>query len=155
MQDTKSFEYLFLIDNKLFLTYRKIKQIIYKTILDKIFGQTNYINKIMRRLIDNVSKQIYSLFEKYFQKSIQLTQFKSAITIVLRKSNKKNYLSTKIYKSIALFDILNEILKSIVSKCLHCIVEIANTLLNIQIETCRYKFTNIVLQFITKKIYII
>ena len=130
MQDTKSFEYLFLIDNKLFLTYRKIKQIIYKTILDKIFGQTNYINKIMRRLIDNVSKQIYSLFEKYFQKSIQLTQFKSAITIVLRKSNKKNYSNAKVYKSITLLNILSKILKSIMSKRLRYVVEIANILLN-------------------------
>ncbi len=131
IQDTKNFEYLFLVDNKLCLTYRKIKQIIYKVVLNKIFDQTNYTNKVIRRLVDSILEQIYFLFKRYFQKSIQSAQFKNAITIVLRKSDKKNYLSAKIYKSIALLDILSKILKSIVSKYLRYVVETTNTLLNI------------------------
>jgi len=66
MQNTKSFEYLLLINNEFLLTRREIKQVTYKIILNKIFKQTNYINKIMRRLVNNASKQICSLFERCF-----------------------------------------------------------------------------------------
>ncbi len=155
MQDTKNFEYLFLVNNEFSLTYRKVKQVIYKIALDKIFDQINYINRVIYRLVDNVSKQIRSLFERYLQKNIQLIQFKSAITIILQKLDKKNYSNAKIYKSITLLDILSKILKLIISKRLRYIVEITNTLLNIQIKVCRYNFTNIALQFIIEKIYTI
>ncbi len=37
IQDTKNFEYLLLINNKLFLTYCEIQQTIYKIVLNKIF----------------------------------------------------------------------------------------------------------------------
>ena len=84
----------------------------------------------MRKLVDDVSKQVRFLFERYLQENIQSIQFKNTITIILRKLDKKNYSNAKVYKSIAFLDILNKILKSIVSKHLYYIVEITNTLLN-------------------------
>ncbi len=56
MQDTKNFEYLSLINNELCLTYYEIKRTIYKIVSNKTFDQTNYINKVMRKFIDNVLK---------------------------------------------------------------------------------------------------
>jgi hypothetical protein len=131
MQNTESFEYLLLVNNKFSLIYREIRKIIYKITSDKISEQINYTNRIIRRLINNASEQIYLLFERYFRENIQLTQFKSATTIVLRKFGKKNYFNTKIYRLIALLNILNKILKSIVSKHLHYIIEIYNIISNI------------------------
>jgi len=131
MQNTESFEYLLSVNNKFSLIYREIRKIIYKITSDKISEQINYTNRIIRRLIDNASEQIYLLFERYFRENIQSTQFKSATTIVLRKFGKKNYFNTKIYRLIALLNILNKILKSIVSKHLHYIIEIYNIISNI------------------------
>ena len=68
----------------------------------------------MRRLVNDVSKQVCFLFKKCLQKKIQSTQFKSAITILMQKSNKKDYFNTKIYKSIVLLNTLSKILKFIV-----------------------------------------
>ena len=70
MQKTKSFEYLLLINDKLFLMYREIKQVTYKIALNKIFKQISYINRIIRKLVDNALKQIRSLFERYLCKSV-------------------------------------------------------------------------------------
>jgi len=70
MQNTKNFEYSLLINDEFLSTYREIKQIIYKITLNKIFKQTNYTNKIMRKLVNNISKQIYFLFKKYFRKNV-------------------------------------------------------------------------------------
>jgi len=131
MQNTESFEYLLLVNNKFSLIYREIRKIIYKITSDKISEQINYTNRIIRRLINNASEQIYLLFERYFRENIQSTQFKSATTIVLRKFGKKNYFNTKIYRLIALLNILNKILKLIVSKHLHYIIEIYNIISNI------------------------
>lgn len=73
MQNTESFEYLLLVNNKFSLIYREIRKIIYKITSDKISEQINYTNRIIRRLINNASEQIYLLFERYFRENIQLT----------------------------------------------------------------------------------
>jgi len=114
MLNTEDFKYSLLIENDVSLMHRKIKKVIYKTMLNKTLKHTEYTNKIMRRLVDDVSEQIHFLFEKCLQKRIQSTQFKSVITIMMWKSDKKNYFNTKMYKSIVLFNTLSKILKFII-----------------------------------------
>ncbi len=155
MLNTEDFKYSFLIENDISLMHCKIKRIIYKTMLNKTSRYTEYINKIMRKLVDDTSKQIRSLFKRCLQKKIQSTQFKSVITIIMQKSNKKNYFNAKIYKSIVLFNILSKILKFIIFKCLQNIVKACNLILNIQMKTCKHKLINTTLQLIIKKIYIV
>jgi len=130
MQDTKDFNYLFSIKNNVSLTYREIKRVTHKAIFNKILKHTNYINKVMHKLVNDASKQIRSLFKKCFQEKIQLTQFKNTIIIVLRKSNKKDYFNAKAYKLIALSNTLSKILKFIISKRLRSVVEVCDTILN-------------------------
>jgi len=131
MQDIENFNYFFSIKDDVLLIYRKIKKAIYKATFDKISRYTNYTNKVMRKFVNNASKQIRSLFKRYLQERIQLTQFKNAITIVLRKSNKKDYFNIRAYNLIVLFDILSKILKFIISKRLRSVVEACDTILNI------------------------
>ncbi len=66
MQDTKDFNYFFSIEDNISLTYCEIKRVKYKAIFDKILRYTSYTNKVMRKLINNASKQIRFLFERYF-----------------------------------------------------------------------------------------
>ncbi len=56
MLNTKNFKYLLLIKNDALLMHCKIKRIIYKMMLNKTLKHTEYINKIMRRLVDNTSE---------------------------------------------------------------------------------------------------
>ena len=56
MLNTEDFEYSFLIKNDISLMHCKIKRVIYKTMLNKILKYTEYINKIMRRFINNMSE---------------------------------------------------------------------------------------------------
>ena len=155
MLNTEDFEYSFLIENDVSLTHCKIKRVVYKMMLNKISRHTKYINKIMRRLVNNTSKQICSLFEKCLQKKIQSTQFKSVITIAMQKSDKKNYFNAKIYKSIVLFNTLSKILKFIIFKRLQNIVEACNLILNIQMKACKHRLINTTLQLIIEKIHIV
>jgi len=131
MQNIKDFDYFSLIEDDVSLTYREIKRVTHKATLNKTLKYTNYTNKVIRKLVNNASKQIRFLFKRCFQKKIQLTQFKSAITIVLRKLSKKDYFNARAYKLIALLDTLNKILKFIISKRLRSVVEVYDTILNI------------------------
>ena len=155
MLNIKDFKYSFLIENDASLMHHKIKRVIYKMMCNKISRYTEYINKIMRRLVDDVSEQIHFLFEKYLQKRIQSTQFKSTITIMMWKSDKKNYSNAKTYRSIALFNTLSKILKFIIFERLQNVVEACNSISNIQMKTCKHRLTNTTLQLIIKKIHIV
>jgi len=70
MLNTKDFKYLLSIENDALLMHHEIKRVIYKTTFNKTLKHTEYINKIMRRLVNDTSEQIHSLFEKCLQKRI-------------------------------------------------------------------------------------
>jgi len=61
-------------------------------------------------------------------------QFKKTQTIVLCKSKKSNYIDSKTYQFIALLDIMNKALKSIMIKRLNDITETHHMLLNAQMR---------------------
>ncbi len=56
MLNTEDFEYSLLIKNDALLMHHKIKKVIYKMMLNKTSRHTKYINRIMRRLVDDTSK---------------------------------------------------------------------------------------------------
>ena len=56
MLNTEDFKYLLSIKNDALLMHHKIKRVIYKMILNKTLKYTKYINRIMRRLVDNTSE---------------------------------------------------------------------------------------------------
>jgi len=83
MLNTINFKYSLLIKDDISLMHREIKRVIYKATFDKMLKYMRYINRIMRKLVNNASEQIHFLFERCLQKKIQLTQFKNAVTIVM------------------------------------------------------------------------
>ena len=74
---------------------------------------------------------------------------------MLRKSRKKNYSKSSLYKSIALLNTLNKMLKLIVFERIRYAVETLKMFLNIQMNARRQRSMNTILQFIIKKIYMI
>ena len=56
MLNTEDFKYSLLIENDASLMHCKIKRVVYKTMLNKTSKHTKYINRIMRRLVDNTSE---------------------------------------------------------------------------------------------------
>ena len=74
---------------------------------------------------------------------------------MLRKFKKKNYKKLLLYRSIALLNTLNKILKSIILKRIRYILETLKTFLNTQMNARRQRLINTTLQLITKKIHTI
>ena len=74
---------------------------------------------------------------------------------MLQKSRKKNYSKFSTYKSIALLNTLNKMLKSIMFKRIRYIIKMLKTFLNIQMNARKQRLMNTILQFIIKKIHTI
>ena len=116
MKDVEKFNYFLLIDDETSMTRRKIIKIIYKINSNKTFEINKIINKTLRQLACVIVKQIRFLFNTYIKEKIQSLHFKKTFTIMLQKLKKKNYAKFSSYKSIALLNTLNKILKLIVFK---------------------------------------
>jgi len=70
MLNTINFKYSFSIENDALLIHHKIKRVVYKVTSDKTLKHMRYTNRIMRRLVNDVSEQIRSLFKRCLQKRI-------------------------------------------------------------------------------------
>ena len=134
MNDIEKFIYFPSIKNDETMKRREIIKIVYKINSNKMLKINEIINKALRQLAQVIIKQIHFLFDKCIKKNIQSSHFKKVFTIMLRKSNKKNYMKLSSYKLIALLNTLNKMLKSIMSKCFRYVVEMLNTFSNIQMK---------------------
>ena len=114
MKNFGKFNYFLSIDDETSMIRREIIKIIHKINSNKKFEINEIINKMLRQLVRIIVKQIHFFFDKCIKKKIQSSHFKKIFTIILRKSKKKNYAKFSSYKSIALLNTLNKILKSIV-----------------------------------------
>jgi hypothetical protein len=84
-----------------------------------------------------------------------LKAFKKTIIIIFCKNNNKNYLNLILYRFIALLNIFKKILKAVISNCIYFLIETHTLLPDTQMGAQRMRFTDIALQFITKKIHAI
>ena len=116
---------------------RKIIKATHKVISNKILEINEIINRTLKQLICVVLRQIRFLFNKYIKKEMQLFYFKKTITIMLRKSKKKNYLELLSFRFIILFNTLNKMLKSIILKRLRYVVKAHSILFNTYIRVRR------------------
>ena len=155
MKNVAKFDYSSSIDDETSMTRREIIKVIHKISLNKAFKINKIINKALRQFARVVIKQMRFFFDKCIKKKIQLSHFKKIFTIILRKSRKKNYLKFSLYKSIALLNTLNKILKSIIFKRIQYVVKMLKTFLNIQMNARKQRSMNTILQFIIKQIYTI
>ena len=155
MKDVAEFDYFLSINDETSMTRREMMKVIHKINSNKTFEINKIINKALRQFARVVVEQIRFLFDKCIKKKIQSSHFKKIFTIMLRKSKKKNYSKSSSYKSIALLNTLNKMLKLIVFERIRYAVKTLKTFSNIQMNVRRQRSMNTILQFIMKKIHTI
>ena len=96
------------------ITEEEIIRIIKNTGPDKILESDSVSNRILHIIAGVTPALIKRLFQACLDQGIQLDNFKSAITIILRKTNKENYTDPSSYRLIALFNTLRKALKAII-----------------------------------------
>ena len=131
MKNAAKFNYFSSVNDETSMTHHEIIKVIHKINLNKTFKINEIINRTLQQLVRVIVKQIRFFFDKCIKKKIQSSHFKKTFTIMLRKSKKKNYLKFSTYKSIALLNTLNKMLKSIMFKRIQYVVKTLKTFSNI------------------------
>ena len=102
LNDIVNFDYVnFILDDES-LTSKKIRRAIKKMISNKTLNSNDLLNRMIRSAMKIINEQIRSLFERCFRDEMQSIYFKRVATILLRKSNNKDYTNSKSYKSMTL-----------------------------------------------------
>jgi len=116
------------------ITKDEVKQTIRRVKADKALNTSNISNKALQASLAKLISVLTSLFNACIIHKYHSKQFKKTQTIVLHKSKKSDYIDSKMYRLIALLNIMSKALKSIMIKRLSDIVEIHHMLSNAQMR---------------------
>jgi hypothetical protein len=94
----------------------KVLTIIKRFVLDKISSLDEFTNRLLKACAFIMIKLLISLFETCIQQIYHSKAYKEVNTITLKKSEKRDYIISKSYKLIILLNIIDKIMKSIISK---------------------------------------
>jgi len=116
------------------ITENEVKQTIRRVKADKASDASDISNRALQASLAELISVLTSLFNACVTHKYHSKQFKKIQTIVLRKLKKSDYINSKMYRLIALLDIMSKALKSIMIKRLSDIVKIHCMLSNAQMK---------------------
>ncbi len=116
------------------ITEDEVKQTIRRVKADKASNASDISNRAFQVSLAELISILTSLFNACITHKYHLKQFKKTQTIILCKSKKSDYIDSKMYQLIALLNIMNKALKSIMIKRLSDIVETHCMLSNAQMR---------------------
>ncbi|KAH8819039.1 hypothetical protein F5884DRAFT_1054 [Xylogone sp. PMI_703] len=83
---------------------------------DKILKENKFLNYILKK----TTKELILIFIYVFDISLRLRycprHFKKSVIVILRKSDKSNYLQQKLYKFITLMNIISKMINIVLTK---------------------------------------
>jgi len=116
------------------ITENEVKQIIRQVKADKASSTSNISNRALQVSLAELISVLMSLFNASVTHKYHSKQFKKTQIIILCKLKKSDYIDSKMYRLIALLDIMSKALKSIMIKRLSDIVETHCMLSNAQMR---------------------
>jgi hypothetical protein len=98
------------------ITESEVIMIISRIALNKTSSLDDIINRLIKTCSSVLIKLLISLFQICIAHAYHLITLKTINTITLKKTRKSDYITSKAYKSIALLNIIEKVMKSIMSK---------------------------------------
>ncbi len=135
------------------ITEDEVKQTIRWIKADKASNTSDISNRALQASLTELISILTSLFNACVIHKYYLKQFKKTQTIVLRKLKKSDYINSKTYWLIALLDIMNKALKSIMIKRLSDIIEFHCMLFNAQMRARRKRFMILMLDLLINQVH--
>ena len=103
-------------------------KVINHSIANKASSVSGILNRFLRSVTSQVVDSLTKLFQAYFNLEYYPKLFKKVNIVVLKKSNRLNYLESKAYRPITLLDTLGKALKIVISRRLTGLAESYNLL---------------------------
>jgi hypothetical protein len=151
---SRSFNFRF-IECSFNITKRKMLKIIKRIVLDKILSLDEIINKLFKICVFIMMQLFISLFIICIQQTYHLKTFKKVNIITLKKIDKKDYTILKTYRSIALLNIIEKILKFIMSKKISWITKTHRLLFDTFMKCRKNRSIKTILKLFTEQIHIV
>ena len=106
----------------------EVIKVINYPVANKAPGVSGILNRFLRSVASQVVDSLTRLFQAYFNLGYYPKLFKEVNIVVLKKSNKPDYLEPKAYRPIALLDTLGKALEIVISRRLAGLAESYNLL---------------------------
>jgi hypothetical protein len=151
---SKSFYFRF-IECSFSITKRKMLKIIKRIVFDKISSFDEIINKLLKICALIMMRLLISLFVVCIQQTYHSKTFKKVNIITLKKVDKKDYTISKTYRSIALLNIIEKILKFIMSKKISWITKTHRLLLDTFMKCRKNRSIETILKLFIEQIHIV
>jgi hypothetical protein len=153
--DISRFYYFNSIECSSSITKTKIFTIIKRFVFDKISNSDDFINKLFKTCAFIMIKLLTFRFETCIQLFYHSKTFKKINTITLKKAKKNDYIISKTYRFIIFLNIMNKIMKSIMSERIAWLTKTYWLLSNFHMKSRKYQSIKSTLKLFTKQIHIV
>jgi hypothetical protein len=154
--DMSSFNYFNVVSkSSLLITKNEIRQTIKRCKSNNASESDDILNRIFKILVDKLMSHLMSLFRVCAALSYYSRCFREIHIIILKKSKKKNYTNVKTYKSIALLNTVDKVLKSVIARRINDLTKTRDLLFVNQMSERKSRSCETVLKLLTKQIHTI
>ena len=123
MQNTIRFRYSDQLSSSSEIKKEKVNAVIYRLKTRKVSGSDEISNELLKMLTDMISSYLTTLFNVCVKHRIHSVKYKKAKMIALRKSEKDDYTKLSAYRLIALLNMTDKVLKTIMTSRLSDLAE--------------------------------
>jgi hypothetical protein len=135
------------------ITESEVIMIISRIALDKTSNLDDIINRLIKTCSSVLIKLLISLFQICITHAYHLITLKTVNTITLKKTRKSDYITSKAYKSIALLNIIEKVMKSIMSKKISWLTKNHRLLFDSHMRVRSDRSIETTLKLLTKQIH--
>jgi hypothetical protein len=153
--DIKNSFYLTVVDCFVIVTKNEVSKIISRISFDKTSSSNDISNKLLKTCSDTLSKLLISLFQVCVTKKYDSKVFQHVNIITLKKMRRNDYIISKAYRSIVLLNIVDKMMKSIISKKISSLAKTHRLLLEFHLRIRSDKLIETALKLRTKQIHIV
>jgi hypothetical protein len=140
---------------RLWFQKNEIRQIINKCKFDNVSSLNEISNCILKILIKKLFSFLTSLFRACVEHDYHSLCFREVNIIILKKSNKSNYTNFKIYRFIALLNMIDKTFESIIARKISTFAKIHEMLFATQMKERRKRICETTLKFFIEQIHTI
>jgi predicted RNA binding protein with dsRBD fold (UPF0201 family) len=137
------------------ISKNEIRRIIKKCKFDNASSSNEISNRILKILIKKLLSSLTNLFRACVEHDYHSQCFREANIIILKKSNKSNYIDFKIYRFIALLNTIDKTFEFIIARRINKFAEIHEMLFATQMKERRKRICETTLKLFIEQIHTI
>ena len=135
------------------ITLNEVTKIIAYTISNKASGEDEITNDILKIISSTIASHLQRIFNVSIEEDYCSKHFRNSVIIALRKSDKSSYAVVSFYRSIALLNIIDKIMKLIIVRRITYLAEIHGLLSITHMGARKAMFTEHALHYVVKRVH--